>query len=291
MLSQKLVFSLSFSIILLLSCDPQTADPNIEDTSEDVELIDVEYGDEELQKFDLFLPENRSKETTKVIVFVHGGGWVEGDKGDIQGYYEYLKEFTENYAIANLNYRLGDLAENPLPMQMEDISTFITYFKENAEDYSVNPTFAFVGLSAGAHLSMLYSYKNDENSDIQVIGNIVGPTDFTHSSYSEATDEETIELISNVEIIMGLPIEGNEAYYRSISPRYLVESSTVPTISFYGGLDLLVPEQQGEILRDELESNGVINNYIFYPEGGHGWGDPDVFDTLDRIISFVGMHL
>ena len=103
--------------------------------------------------------------------------------------------------------------------------------------------------------------------------------------------EEEHEKLSNVEEIIGLPIQGNELFYESISPRYFVNDSTVPTISFYGGEDLFTPEEQGQVLRDELNNFNRINEYIIYPDGGHGWGESDTFDTLDRVIEFIDEHI
>ncbi len=279
---QRLVFLfLTTSFLLIAGCEMDNSQ----------ELLNVSYGADEEQIFDLYLPNNRNQESTNVIVLVHGGGWVEGDKSEIEGFYDYMVNFSDNYAVVNLNYRLGDLIENPIPNQMEDIATFIEFFKEEAENYIVNPTFSFFGISAGAHLSMLYSYQFDVNQDIKVVCNMIGPTDFLHASYVNATDSVTTEFVSNVEEIIGLPIQGNELFYESISPRYFVNDSTVPTISFYGGEDLFTPEEQGQVLRDELNNFNRINEYIIYPDGGHGWGESDTFDTLDRVIEFIDEHI
>lgn len=289
MLQLKSIFTLSFIMLMVLISGCVMDNPEI--TIEEEEFLNLSYGNNVYQQFDLFLPANRSQATTNVLVLVHGGGWIEGDKQDISGFYDYFKGFSDDFAIANINYRLGDLTDSPLPMQMEDIAAFIEFFKKNAESYQVNPSFSFFGISAGAHLSMLYSYSYDLNQDIKVVCNMVGPTDFLDDLYVQATDSVTIDLFNNVQVIMGLPIDGNESYYESISPKYLVNNSTVPTISFYGGEDLLVPEEQGELLRDELNLNGISNEYFFYPDGGHGWGEPDIFDTLDKVLSFSKEHM
>lgn len=283
---KKYIFFLGI-LLCSLSCSKESDD--IEGTLDivAVEMFDIAYGTDEQQTFDLYLPQDRSETSTKVIVLVHGGGWTSGDKDDLKEVYEYLKANNKNYAIANFNYTLADLNTPPIPLQTNDIQTFLTYFKSNAEAYKIQPEFAFIGTSAGAHLSMLYGYKYDIDRDIKVICNIVGPTDFLHDSYVATTEPETAELISNVQIIYGLSINDNGDFYESVSPINWISELSPPTISFYGGQDFLVPEEQGIILKETLDSKNVVNEYIFYENEGHGWGNPELLDTLTKIETFL----
>ncbi len=284
--------SLFFVLLLFMgfSCSDDKNESETQEPLEATEFFDVQYSTGSQQTFDLFLPEDRTQTSTKVIVLIHGGGWTSGDKNDLIAVYNYLKENFNGYAIANLNYTLADLNTPPVPLQIDDIDLFLDHFKENAETYAVNPEFAFIGTSAGAHLSMLYGYKNNPNDDVKVVCNIVGPTDFLHESYLETIEPETAELIANVQTIYGLPIDGNNPFYESISPFYLVDGSIPPTISFYGGQDNLVPEEQGIVLKEVLDSNNVVNEYILYENEGHGWGEPEFFDTLTRIETFLSSN-
>ena len=251
------------------------------------ELKDVPYGSSPQQVYDIYLPKDRQKTTTKVIVIIHGGGWTSGDKSELQFIVEYLKNTTDAYAIVNLNYTLANLAVPPIPMQTNEIAEFITHLKGKQDEYQVKPTFALIGTSAGAHLSMLYGYKFDANRDVKVICNVVGPTDFLHESYLNTSERETQNLIQNVQTLFGIKVQANPQFYQSISPLYWVTAEAPATISFYGGNDLLVPEQQGEVLKDKLDNFQVTNAYYLYPVEGHGWGSPNFEDTFDKITDFL----
>ena len=84
--------------------------------------LNVSYGDDPQQVYDLYLPANRSSSKTKVIVLVHGGGWTEGDKEDMSGFIPFIQNDFPNHAIVNLNYELASNSTHkgngtPAPLQ------------------------------------------------------------------------------------------------------------------------------------------------------------------------------
>ena len=74
-------------------------------------FLNVSYGVHAQQVYDLYLPANRSTSKTKVIILVHGGGWSEGDKEEMDGFVSLIQENHPDYAIvkhqlciSNFNY-------------------------------------------------------------------------------------------------------------------------------------------------------------------------------------------
>lgn len=65
------------------------------------------------------------------------------------------------------------------------------------------------------------------------------------------------------------------------------------TISFYGGLDLLVPgANQGTLLRNRLNLAGVYNEDFFYGDEGHGLGRPENQEhMLKKMQYFFQAHM
>lgn len=41
---------------------------------------EVFYGNDPQQKMDVYLPADRNENSTKVLILIHGGAWVEGDR-------------------------------------------------------------------------------------------------------------------------------------------------------------------------------------------------------------------
>lgn len=88
-----------------------------------------------------------------VIVHVHGGGWVYGDKDSYYRYYG-MELSRHGFAVLTMNYRLA--FESPFPAQIEDLNAVLHWVKSNAETYDLDPTHVYlVGDSAGAHLCAL----------------------------------------------------------------------------------------------------------------------------------------
>lgn len=298
---KKLHFLKSFILLFtflaffsLTSCEDKTS----ENTNDGVvieqmkELKEVAYGTDPNQKYDIYLPSNRSASQTKVIFLIHGGGWVEGDKADMKIIYDNLKISTPEYAIVNINYRLADLAgKRPFPMQTDDIKSVIEELKNKSNEYGILPEFAFVGASAGAHLSMLYAYKYDIEKRVKVVCDVVGPTDFLDASYTNSPNQETQQVALAMQFLVGKTIQAEPEYFKTISPKYAVTAQTVPTILFYGGADNLVPEQQGEILKEKLDAANVKNELYIYPQDGHGFSEANTLDAIIKSIAFIRVHL
>jgi acetyl esterase/lipase len=251
------------------------------------EFVNVPYGEEALQKYDIYLPADRNKEVTKVFVLVHGGGWVGGDKSELKTYVEFMKIQFPTYAIVNINYQLASIVKSPFPMQIDDIKKIILDLKSKADDYEISNQYGFVGISAGAHLSMLYAYAHDVMSEVKMVCSIVGPTNFTDENYSNSSDPNIIENFDLVEAITGVEFEGNKEFYESVSPFHVVDQNAPPTILFYGGQDPLIPTSQGTSLHDKLNELGVINEFTLYENEGHGWVGLSLIDTLNKLNTFI----
>ena len=155
-------------LFLVFSCSDNSSEDIITDQLlEYVEELNVSYGSDSDQKFDIYLPANRTL-NTKVMILVHGGGWSAGDKTDMDGFVDLIFQNFDNIAVVNINYRLADENNQPYPMQTDDITSIINHLKDNQNDYVIDDTFGFIGTSAGAHLSMLWSYGLDTNSNINM---------------------------------------------------------------------------------------------------------------------------
>ena len=130
---KSLIFNILISIFVL-SCSTNISEEttNIEGTNplEYLEDLNVSYGNDSNQKFDIYLPANRTLET-KVIILVHGGGWTAGDKSAMIGFKDLIFQSFDNIAVVNINYRLADENNSPYPMQIDDITAIVNHLKTN----------------------------------------------------------------------------------------------------------------------------------------------------------------
>lgn len=272
-------------LFLIFSCSDNSSEDIITETPlEYAEELNVSYGSDSDQKFDIYLPANRTLET-KVMILVHGGGWSAGDKTDMDGFVDLIFQNFENIAVVNINYRLADENNQPYPMQTDDITTIINHLKANQNDYVIDDEFGFIGTSAGAHLSMLWSYALDVNNDISMVCSIVGPTNFTDPAYLDNPGEAIQELLD----LYG--VDAATEFLEEVSPYHRVTASAPPSILFYGGQDPLVPTSQGTDMRDKLVELGVTNEFTLYEDEGHGWGGLNALDTWVKLQIFIENYL
>lgn len=273
----------------LTSCTDEDSEIPIEVTPELSSLeyyqeLDVPYGSDSDQTFDLYLPANRTLET-KVIILVHGGGWSSGDKSDMNLFKDLIRQELPNMAIVNINYRLADENNNPYPMQINDITNIVNYLKSIDDEFVFSDDYGFIGVSAGAHLSMLWSYAFDSDTNAKMVCSIVGPTNFTDPAYLNNSNPDLQVLIE----LYG--IDASVDFLEEVSPYHRVTASAASTILFYGGQDPLVPSSQGTDMRDKLNLLGVTNEFTLYPNAGHGWVGLELLDTWTKLKLFIQTYL
>jgi acetyl esterase/lipase len=263
-------------------------DVTVNDFSEELVLLDVPYGNHPKQKYDIYLPKSRSSKFTKVLILVHGGGWVAGDKSSMTEYITYLQETNPDHAIVNMNYiRAKEGFHYAFPNQFYDIKNVINTVKEKRNEYGILPSFGLIGRSSGAHISLMYDYIYDKTDDVKFVCSISGPTNFNHPYYTERADfiyflnilvDQNIypNIINNLEII---------------SPAHQITKSSSPTILFYGNNDPLVPITNALFLENELIHNNIPNKLTIF-DGGHGnWTNANMINLKKKLSDFIDLHL
>ncbi|RYF80431.1 MAG: alpha/beta hydrolase, partial [Chitinophagaceae bacterium] len=156
----RILFILIFSMHIHSSCTQKPHSNAQEKALPAQTFLNVAYGSDSLQRMDIYLPANRTSESTKSLVLIHGGGWTSGNKTDFAGYIDSLRTRLPHYALFNLNYRLVN-GSTLFPSQEEDIKTAIDAIVAKAALYAINTDrISLLGFSAGAHLALLQAYKN-----------------------------------------------------------------------------------------------------------------------------------
>ena len=126
-------------------------------TPEDVERWDnIVYGklDRKAQVLDVYRPRQAEDEDLPVIISVHGGGWVYGDKDRYQYYCMSLAQ--RGFAVVNFTYRLAP--EYKFPAPLEDLNLVCKWVMKRAGRYHFDTERIFaVGDSAGANILGLYA--------------------------------------------------------------------------------------------------------------------------------------
>lgn len=284
---QQSIWILVFILISFAGCKKETNDNN--PVLPKQEFFDVAYGPEQLQKMDVYLPEGRTDTSTKIIIMIHGGAWIEGDKSDFDDAVEVLQSQLSDFALFNINYRLLTQTNNTTwvnvwPAQIDDVNSAFDFIVSKSGEYHVNPNKIVVaGASAGAHLALLEGYRHNADNRIKAVIDLFGPTDMK-ALYNSITD---VVLRSYIEIFMsGTPATNPDNYYQA-SPLLFVTSNSPSTQIFHGTADPLVPISESDSLNNRLTAAGVLHEYNIYQGEGHGWTGDKLNDTYNKIISFI----
>ncbi|OFT78321.1 hypothetical protein HMPREF3103_09185 [Granulicatella sp. HMSC30F09] len=102
---------------------------------------------------DLYRPKDKEGKLP-VLLNIHGGAWVYGDKKVYAPYCMYLA--AQGFAVVNASYRLAP--KHTFPAPLEDVGSIMEWVVTNAKEYHLDPSNLFlVGDSAGAHLATAYT--------------------------------------------------------------------------------------------------------------------------------------
>jgi arylformamidase len=114
--------------------------------------VEYAYGGQPLQRLDFW--QARGKAPAPLVIFVHGGGWRRGDKGNATGAAKVTHLLARGYAVASIDYRL--VPEATVEQQAADIVLALFWLTSNAARFGIDPArVVLMGHSAGAHLVAL----------------------------------------------------------------------------------------------------------------------------------------
>lgn len=167
-----------------------------------------------------------------VIVFIHGGTWIQGDKGNLND--KIIAFIKSNFIYVSINYRLSPDIKTPL--QAGDVAKAITWIYEYISDYGGNPQNIFLlGHSAGGHLAALTAtdehYLKDLGFSTKIIRGVIGLDSAAY--YLPALIESEPENYYLFEIIFG----NNPESWEKVSPIYYVKKgkNIPPFLLIYAG--------------------------------------------------------
>ncbi len=250
-------------------------------------LFNVKYGADAKQAMDIYLPSNRTATTTPVLILIHGGAWVEGNRTDLNAFVDTLKRRAPHYAIFNISYRLAANGQNIFPSQEQDVKAAVEFILSKRTEYNISDRFALLGASAGAHLALLHVYKYTTPVKAKAVVSFFGPTELVQM-YNNPPNPLIPLLLTSV--TGGTPAT-LPAVYQQSSPFNFVTNTSSPTLLLHGGLDIVVASSQSTLLQNKLNSVAVPNQLVFYPAGGHGdWDAATYHDAFNKVDAFLKIH-
>lgn len=280
-------------------------------------ILDVPYmssGSDEKQKMDVYLPGNRSTEDTRVLILIHGGGFVSGDRKDLaRPIIDHILD--KGWALVNVSYRLVNatgLDEVPprrvesdinVRDQVDDVSAIVDFVLRNSREWAINGhRIGIAGHSAGGSLALLYAYderntnRNDNTRKVKAVGNWAGTLDlaFDEADLAAVNPSERLFIAEYAYRLSGYELsQANNEHFRAISPYYAANiDKRVPTISIFPEYNDVfgLPRQDRQTydaFTARLNELEVPNYFIQIDGADHGFGGVNNWlRILDETIGY-----
>lgn len=243
-------------------------------------------------------PDLRPGDRAPVLLQVHGGGWVIGNK-DQQGIPLMSSLAEHGWVCVAINYRLSPRAK--WPDHIVDVKRALAWIREHIADYGGDPDFvAITGGSAGGHLCSLAALTPNEpefqpgfeSADTSVACAVpfYGVYDFTNRDGTGRADMEDML----TDLVLGVSPQDDPDLWDHASTMSWVGPDAPPFMVLHGTNDCLVPVEQARsfvrMMRDTSQEPVV---YVELPGAQHAF---DVFasprslfavDAVERFLTIM----
>lgn len=215
-------------------------------------LRDIAYGADERHRLDVYPPVD-AEGRAPVVVFLHGGGFIRGDKSDREAVGHY---FSRHGVLAVLpNYRLGP--RHRWPAGAQDVASVLAWARANVAAHGGDPDhIVLAGESAGAaHVAAATLIKRFHPAEgLKIAGAFL----------ASGVYNAELELLARAQLGIATPDPRNEAYfgtdferYRTMSTVALIDAAPFPLALTYAELDpVQMQAQAGELFARLVTRHG-----------------------------------
>jgi acetyl esterase/lipase len=131
-----------------------------------------EFGVLETLRLDVYQPTGDTVTNRPVVIFVHGGGFTSGNKGNPDPVDYATRMAKRGFVSASINYRLwegGYTQEQQAQVILDakhDAQAAVRWFRANAATYDIDPDrISIAGYSAGSATALFTAYTPDDPGD------------------------------------------------------------------------------------------------------------------------------
>lgn len=226
---------------------------------------------------DVYTPTSPAPESGfPVVMVVHGGGWISGDKWTVEGYSRLLAR--NGFVAVTINYRLAPTYKFPAPV--DDVREALLWVKSNASRFSIDVNrLGLFGYSAGGHLSALIASLADEPLDVQAAASQWDPSDEKWKQLpairavcagGPPCDFRSLDKNNrSLSYFLGGSRGEKPGVYRAASPAAHVSKDDPTTQIIHGEEDLMVPVEGSREFHQAQINVGIDSRMHTFPGQGH----------------------
>ena len=251
-------------------------------SSEVLNINEISYGNDEKQRIDFY-----KGTSDKVLVWIHGGGWLYGDKRAERWIKRFQNHFIDHqdFNVYMVGYRIGG---STAPNAVDDV---ICAYKKIIYDASLRnlstENVIVAGASAGGHLALMVGLSanyNNKECEIEIppkaIINIFGITEIKQTS--EFLDKTKLFNASNY--VKGwIGSDANiDQITKTLSPINILDGINLNVLTIHGTSDRWVPYEQALLLDQRL---GNKHQLLTIDGGGHYYFSEEEDEIIRETIS------
>ena len=231
------------------------------------------------QYLDVLVPREPASGPMPVLLNIHGGGWMIGNKGT-QAMPLLMHMASHGWLVVDADYRLSPAAR--MPAHIVDVKHAIDWTRRHAAEYGGDPRFiAITGGSAGGHLVALAGLTGNQaelqpgfeaaDTRVQVVVPFYGKYDLLGE---HQPDPKFAEFMA--EKLMPGARQANDALWRAMHPathlRNVDPDGAPPILVLHGTYDQLIAVAEARWFVAELrkEYAGEVA-YVELPYAHHAW--------------------
>lgn len=257
------------------------------------------------ERLDLYLPTTRHLKCP-AVVFIHGGGWVGGDKAEPRAFNVCTTLALAGYVAASVNYSLD--ANDRWPTNLLDCKNAVRFLRANADKYNIDADhIGVMGGSAGGHLALMVAYTSGiaeleplepcpgASNKVLAVVDMYGITNqFTRQ---ETDGEGNPTGPRKATALHPGTTRADEKLWNFSSPVFHVSKDSPPTLILQGRADPTVNREQSIELAEALKKSGVEHELIMLDGVGHTfdlqkWNrKPLPRDLRPVVVEFFDRHL
>jgi len=261
------------------------------------------------EKLDIYFPAPPAEgKLSPAVVWIHGGGWKSGDKGEARGTEICTTLASAGYVAISLNYKLGP---GSWPTNLLDCKNGVRFLRAHATGYHVDPArIAVAGGSAGGHLSLMVGFTTGKkefepdapysgvSSAVRCVIDMYGIANLsTHGQVDGQGEPTATRKLMNASLEDFDAANDEAEVFRVASPVTQATKSAPPVLILHGTADPTVDYAQSLELALVLKRIGVEHELITLPGIGHTfdwetWNkQPLPRDLRPVALAFLAKHL
>ena len=234
---------------------------------------DIDYWGDGIarHRLDVYRSRLAPPDKAPVMVYIHGGAWLIGDKRQ-QGKPMMYELVARGWVCVAINYRLSPRAT--WPEHIVDAKRAVAWVKKHIAEYGGDPSFVAVsGGSAGGHLCALLALSAGDrafqpgfeelDTSVQACVPFYGVMDLTGSPEGSARFGPGLLKMLEKKVMKTRESEHPEVF-RDASPTCRVHAGAPPFFVLQGVNDTLVPVETARIFVDRLRT--VSRQPVAYAE-------------------------